>query len=147
MTDDIEQVPEHWTYLGRRETQSGRLGALWRTSEGEELLFHSKRPPKVVGAIYEVTVHRTPDPISIGASPTFARAPSPETEEVAGLEAEDRAAMTADAIRKAEAKAKHSSPERFGELTLAELREIYLRQPSVRAAALFGQVLRYIGAA
>jgi hypothetical protein len=146
MTDEIEQAPERWTYLGRRETQSGRLGALWRTTDGEELLFHSKRPPKVVGAIYEVTVHRTPDGISIGTSPTFAQAPRPETDEVARLEAEDRAAMTADAIRKAEAKLKHASPERFGELTLAQLRETYRRQPSVRAAALIGQVLRYIGA-
>jgi hypothetical protein len=47
MTVEIEQVPEHWRYLGRRETQSGRLGALWRTTDGEELLFNAKRSPKV----------------------------------------------------------------------------------------------------
>jgi hypothetical protein len=50
MTGEVEQVPERWRYLGRRETQSRRLGALWKTSDGEELLFNAKRPPKVVGA-------------------------------------------------------------------------------------------------
>ncbi|HEV3071882.1 MAG TPA: hypothetical protein VGY76_10715 [Solirubrobacteraceae bacterium] len=147
MTSEIEQVPERWRYLGRRETRSGRLGAMWKTSDGEELLFAAKRPPKVVGGIYEVTVHRNPGAISIGASPTFMEAPDGEDTGVAKWEAEDRAAVTADALRKAEAKAYRSSLERFGELTLAELREIYLRQPRLRGAALIGQVLRYIGAA
>lgn len=50
---EIEQVPERWRYLGRRETHSGRLGALWKTADGEEALFAAKRPPRVVGAIYE----------------------------------------------------------------------------------------------
>jgi hypothetical protein len=45
------------------------------------------------------------------------------------------------------AEAHRASRERFGQLTLAELRETYLRQPSIRGAALIGQVLRYIGAA
>lgn len=72
--------------------------------------------------------------------------PSAEDTDLAQLEAEDRAALTADALLKAEAKAHRASPERFGQLTLNQLRETYLRQPSVRAAALIGQVLRYIGA-
>jgi hypothetical protein len=147
MTGDVEAVPERWTYLGRRETQGGRLSALWKTSDGEELLFNSKRLSKVVGAVYEVTVYRNPQGISIGASPTFAEAPNTEDTDISRWEAEDRAAVTADALRKAEAKAHRASPERFGELTLAELRETYLRQPPLRGAALIGQVLRYIGAA
>jgi hypothetical protein len=146
MTGEVEQVPERWRYLGRRETQSRRLGALWKTHEGEELLFNAKRPPKVVGAIYEVTVYRNPEAISIGSFPTFVEAPDGEDTNVAKWEAEDRAAATADALRKAETKAHRSSPERFGELTLAELRETYLHQPRLRGAALIGQVLRYIGA-
>lgn len=144
---EIEQTPEHWTYLGRRETQSRKLGALWKTSDGKELLFNSKGHPKVVGATYEVTVYRKSDGISIGTSPMLVQAPEGEDTDVAKWEAEDRAAVTADAIRKAEAKAKRDSPERFGALTLTELREIYLRQPPLHAAALLGQILRYLRAA
>jgi hypothetical protein len=143
----VEQAPERWRYLGRRETERGPLGAMWEMADGERALFGAKRPPKVVGGIYEVTVHRSPDALSIGASPTFVQAPSPDDPQVAQLEAEDRAAATADALRKAESKAHRASRERFGQLTLAELRETYLRQPSIRGAALIGQVLRYIGAA
>jgi hypothetical protein len=95
MTGEIEQVPERWRYLGRRETQSGRLGAMWKTSNGEELLFAAKRPPKVVGGFYDVTVHRNPEGISIGASPTFMEAPDTGDADVAKWEAEDRAAVTA----------------------------------------------------
>jgi hypothetical protein len=142
---EVEQVPERWTYMGRRETTSRKLGALWKTGDGEELLFVSKRPPKVVGGIYEVAVYRKADGISIGVSPTFIE--SGEDSDLAKWEAEDRAAATADSLRKAEAKAYRESPDRFGQLTLTELRDIYLTTPPLRAAALLGQVLRYLRAA
>ena len=144
---DVEQVPERWTYLGRRKTQGGKLGALWKTSEGEELLFNSKRHPKVVGGIYDVTVYRTDEGISIGAAPPFVEPPDPDDSDTAKWEAEDRTAVTADAILKAEGKAHRGSPERFGALTLTDLRELYLRQPPIQAAALLGQILRYLRAA
>lgn len=147
MTSEIEQVPEQWQYLGRREAVGGKLAAYWQMADGERTLFNAKRPPSVVGGIYEVIVYRAPDGLSIDASPKFVRAPSEDDRELARLEAEDRAAVTADAIRKAEAKAHRESLERFGQLTLAQLRDNYARQSGLRRAALLGQVLRYIGAA
>ncbi len=146
MTNEIEPVTERWTYLGRRESSTGKLGAYWQMADGERALFLTKRPPGVVGGIYEVTVYRRPDGLSIGTSPTFVAPPDPENPKVAGLEALDRVAATADALRKAEAKAHRESLERFGQLTLTQLRDTYSRQFGLRRAALLGQVLRYIGA-
>ncbi len=145
---DAEPVPERWTYLGRRKTKGGMLGAMWKNAAGEEMLFNAKRHPKVVGGIYDVTVDdRNPDGISIGASPPFVEAPDPDDSDAARWEAEDRTAVTAAAILKAEGKAHRASPERFGALTLTELRELYLRQPPIQAAALLGQLLRFLRAA
>ncbi|HEY3944402.1 MAG TPA: hypothetical protein VGL78_04175 [Solirubrobacteraceae bacterium] len=147
MTREIEAVPERWTYLGRRESANHKLLAYWQMADGERALFGGKHPPRVVGGTYEVQVYRRPDGLSIGTYPTFIEGPSPEDEKVAEFEAEDRAASTANQIRKAEAKARAGSPERFGELTLNELRRNLARQPSLRRAALIGQILRYINAA
>lgn len=74
-------------------------------------------------------------------------APDPADSDTAKWEAEDRTAVTADAILKAEGKAHRGSPERFGALTLTDLRELYLRQPPIQAAAVLGQILRYLRAA
>jgi hypothetical protein len=101
MTGDVEQVLERWTYLGRRKPRAASSARCGRRAAGEELLFNAKRHPKVVGGIYDVTVYRNPDGISIGASPPFVEAPDPDDSDAARWEAEDRTAVAAAAILRA----------------------------------------------
>lgn len=135
---------ERWTYAGRRQVTGGKLGYCWVDGDGRELFYATVRAG-VVGAVYELDVERADDNVRVVPSPRFVD--EPRDPRVAEWEAEDRAAYTADELRKRESRAKRASGERFGQLTLEQLRAQLIAQPPPRRAALLAQVLRYLGAA
>lgn len=142
MSDEFKA--ELWTYLGRRELGKGGLGNLWLDEAGEKLLYGPKLKAHVVGARYEVQVARDLESVRAG-SPVFKE--QPDDDRVPHWEAEDRAAYTADELRRMEQRARREAPDRFGQLTLAELKALYLKQPAARSAALLAQTIRYLGGA
>lgn len=144
MSQSTETRLVRWRYLGRRELSKGGLGACYQMPDGEHVLFRSVKPAKVVGGIYEVKLADDTDGLVMVGAPRFAQAPSLEDADVRVLEAEDRAAVAADALRRREAKARAESAQQFARVTLGELREIYGRAPYPRRAALLAQAIRHI---
>lgn len=142
MSDDERGQVERWVYIGRRVLAKGGLGHYFLEPTGQARGF-KKVSAHAVGATYEVHAIREGDSVSIAGSPRFVEA-AQEGSEAAVWEAEDRAAYTADELRKAEARAKREG--KFGELTLNDVRDLMRRRP-MQATALLAQIIRYVNGA
>jgi hypothetical protein len=135
---------EQWIYVGRRELRDATLGDTYLTPDGENPSFANMRKSRAIGATYEIQAIRRADGLSIRGETRFVKVAEPGDPRLGEWEALDRAAYTAHELRKAEQRAKRESPEHFGELTLAQLRALFVKQPAPHAAALLAQVLRYL---
>lgn len=135
-------LPQDWTYVGRRELTGGGLGFTWLDDNGETRIFKTGAA-RAIGGVY--VVHATADRTQIvtkGANaPTFARVG--DDPRIPTWEAEDVVAYGADQLRRAEAKAKRD--DRFGELTLDQVRTQMVGATAPGRAALVARVLREIG--
>lgn len=129
---------ETWTYMGRRQVAGGGLGYLWMDESGAEHFF-KKLPGGVIGGAYEVQAERTEESITVrGGARWVAR---DERHERAGeWDARDRAASTAETMRKQEAKAKREDrPMR--DLTVEEVADLYWRLPAPQQGALLARLI------
>jgi hypothetical protein len=135
---------ERWTYIGRRDLGKGGLGHCFLDPEGNELAYTGKAMrAQAIGGHYDVDVNR--DGGSVRAR-IIRFVGDSEDSRKPEWEADDRTSYAADELRKAEQRMRREGREQFGNLTLDELHEMYLKQPPGRAAAFLAQVLRYLGA-
>lgn len=149
-TPDRELADELWTYISRRPGVKSKLVELWLDAEGNELVFGIGKgaASRSVGATYTVGVDRDDEGTFRGAAlqgARFAEAGDPDDERVARWVALDRAAQTEDAARRRAERAKRDAGERFGELTLNDVRGL-LANAGPQRYALLANVLRHIGA-
>jgi hypothetical protein len=145
MPDTPDTVEMEWTYVGRREVAGGGLAHTWLDDTGAERLFKSGYAG-VVGGVYRV--HATPERNSMvtkGANgPTFLRT-AHDDPRISGWQADDDVAYAADQLRRSEQAAKRAGADRFGELTINDVRRRMLDSTGPQRAALVARVLRQIG--
>lgn len=142
MTDALS--PELWIYAGRRELAGGGLAGAWIDATGDELLFKGKH--RAIGATYEVQVGRDASNVRAGVDRArFVQAGSVSNNpRLPAWTAADRAAYTSDQARRREERAKRDSAQRFGDLTLDDVRQRLATLPAPQRAALLANVLLHI---
>jgi len=137
-------VAEVWIYAGRRELAGGGLAGAWVDGTGEELLFKCKH--RAIGATYEVQAGRDGTHIRASVDRAVFVEDAGDDPRVPGWAAVDRAAYTSDQARRREERAKRDAAQRFGELTLDDLRVRLAALPAPQRAALLANVLLHIRA-
>ena len=135
-------TPERWIYAGRREVSTGRLAGVWIDAAGDELLFKCKHRP--IGATYEVGVHRGDGSVRASVDRAAFLEATGDDPRIPEWVALDRTAYTNDQARRREERAKRDAAQRFGELTLDEIRARVHDLPAPRRAALLANVLLHI---
>lgn len=142
MTDQALS-PERWTYIGRRNLRSGAVAGAWLDGAGAQLLFTGRH--RAIGATYEVQVDRsTGNPRAAVDRAELLDAADDEDPRVPRWVADDRAAYASDQARRREERAKRQAAERFGELTLDDVRARLHKLPAPQRAALLANVLQHI---
>lgn len=136
---DTDFSSQSWIFAGRREKAKGGLFYVWINHHGEEVSY-GKVKGTVVGGRYDVMTNAEGSKVS--GTPVYQG--KSDDARTARWELEDRAAYTADQLRKREAKAK--GEDHIGELTLSEVRDMLVTRFGMPRTALLAQVLRYIGA-
>lgn len=140
---------EIWTYAGRRQLRSrAGLALCFIDPDGEKMLYRISKGLKhrTIGAQYEVEVERD---VRGGATAKLSDAVyvnSPGTTSQALLdewEVEDRAAFTADELRKREASAK-TNTDTWDNMSLGDLRMYARKLPAGQKQALVAQIINYI---
>lgn len=143
---DQETFPvERWVYMGRRQDSAKKIVHAYRDENGETLLYKDKH--RSVGALYEVEVKR--DGQSARArldGAKFVEAKAVDEETLQTWTVADRAAYTADEMRKAEQRAKNDASTWEG-MTLSDLRENYQRLPHGQQTGMMAYVMRYMNGA
>ncbi len=137
---ESELTPERWTYAGRRVVTGGALAGVWVDGAGDELLFKCRH--RSIGATYEVGVNR--DATVRASVDRAAFVDAGDDPRVPGWVAEDRAAYTSDQARRREERAKRDAAQRFGELTLDDVRARLRSLPAPQRAALLANVVLHI---
>lgn len=136
---------EIWTYVGRRQGRKGLL-AVFLDPSGEEVAYKMGKGVvhRAIGATYAIEVDRSAEGLSARLAGAKFEDSAPEGDSRLGeWETRDRAAYTTDELRKREAKAK-AGADRFGSMSMEEVREAMRKLPYGQQTALLAQVNRYL---
>jgi hypothetical protein len=135
---------ERWTYLGRVELKTGKVGHRWRDEGGVELAFAVLRG-MTIGGLYELEVTRGDDGAfeSVKAAPLYIGRADLDADAVARLRAEDQATMTHVEARRAHARDARENVD-IGDMTLRQVRAMWMDAVAGREHAVMARVIGYI---
>lgn len=141
--DDEGFEPAEWTYTGLRARRDGKAFHEWLDGAGASL-WYSKGAP-VVGGVYRIEVCSTDDTTTARfGSLQYLR--KSDDARVPAWTMEHRAAQAIVEGERAEKRAQREAGAALGDLTLRELRAMYLNAMPPQAAGVLTTAVRYLSA-